>query len=229
LAEAVIVVAFGNTNRPARSTRRAVFVEMTALSWKLADATCMASPPTWVGNDLPDHELSCSRPSEPPPWQPALLFRNESGRRFVDVSEKAGSYFRRRHAARGSAVADLDGDGGLDLVLSGLEEPTTLLRHRHPPAQWVTITLQSSSGDPTGLGAEISLEAFERRAMIAMRAGTSFASHVDPQATFALEADRKSVNVTVRWLSGRQEVFHELPVSQSHRLRERSGLDIPVR
>ena len=163
------------------------------------------------------------RTGQSPFLQPAFLFRNESGQRFVDVSEQAGSYFRRRHSARGSAVADLDGDGGLDLVLSGLDEPITLLRHRQPPAAWVTITLQPSSGDPTGLGAEISLEAFQRRAMIPLRAGSSFASYVAPQATFAVEPDRRSVDVTVRWLSGRQEVFGELPVSRPHRLREGAG------
>ena len=163
------------------------------------------------------------RTGQSPFLQPAFLFRNESGQRFVDVSEQAGSYFRRRHSARGSAVADLDGDGGLDLVLSGLDEPITLLRHRQPPAAWVTITLQPSSGDPTGLGAEISLETFQRRAMIPLRAGSSFASYVAPQATFAVEPDRKSVDVTVRWLSGRQEVFGELPVSRPHRLREGAG------
>lgn len=163
------------------------------------------------------------RTGQSPFLQPAFLFRNESGRRFVDVSASAGSYFRRRHAARGSVVADLDGDGGLDLVLSGLDEPLTLLRNRQPPAAWVTITLQPRGGDPAGLGAEISLEAFQRRAMIPLRAGSSFASHVDPQATFTVEPDRKSVEVTVRWLSGRREIFRELSVSQSHCLSEGAG------
>lgn len=163
------------------------------------------------------------RTGQSPFLQPAFLFRNESGRRYVDVSAKAGGYFRRRHAARGSAVADLDGDGGLDMVLSSLEEPITLLRHRNPPAAWVTITLQPSRGDPSGLGAAISLEAFQRRAVIPLRAGSSFASHVDLQATFAIESDRKSVDVSVRWLSGREEIFRGLTVSQQHHLREGVG------
>ncbi len=167
------------------------------------------------------------RTGQSPFLQPSFVFQNESGRRFVDVSTQAGSYFRQRHAARGSAVADLDGDGGLELVVSGLEEPITLLRHRNPPAAWMTVSLEARGGNPTGLGAEVSLEAFQRRVTIPLRAGVSFASHVDPRASFALEQDRQSADVSVRWLSGRREVFRGLTASQHHRLREGMGDESP--
>ncbi len=167
------------------------------------------------------------RTGQSPFWQPSFVFQNESGRRFVDVSPQAGSYFRQRHAARGSAVADLNGDGGLEMVVSGLEEPITLLRHRKPPAQWLTISLEARGGNSSGVGADVSLEAFQRRVTIPMRAGVSFASHVDPRASFALEQDRTSADVSVRWLSGRREVFRGLTASLHHRLREGMGDESP--
>ena len=167
------------------------------------------------------------RTGQSPFLQPSFVFQNATGRRFVDVSVQAGSFFRRRHAARGSAVVDLDNDGGPELVVSGLEEPITILRHRKPPAAWMTITLQAGGGDPTGLGAEVSLEAFQRRVTIPMRAGTSFASHVDPRATFCLEQNRQTADVFVRWLSGRREIFRSLTASQRHHLREGTGDESP--
>lgn len=163
------------------------------------------------------------RTGQSPFLQPAFLFRNEAGRRYVDLSEKAGSYFRQRHSARGSAAADLNGDGGLDLVVSGLEEPVTLLCHRRPPAAWVTIRLNARGGNPTGVGAYIQAEAFQRTVIIPFRAGNSFASHVDPQATLSLEANRQAVDVTVNWLTGLKEIFRGLAVSQTHVLREGAG------
>jgi hypothetical protein len=167
------------------------------------------------------------RSGQSPFLQPAFLFRNNAGRRFEDVSKRAGVYFRQRHAARGSAVADLDGDGGLDLVVTGLEEPIRLLRHRKPPAKWITLTLQSRGGDLAGVGTDVSIEAFGRFVTIPLRAGSSFASHVDPQATFAVERDRTSVDVTVRWLTGRREIHRMLAVSESHRLTEGTGEPLP--
>ena len=159
--------------------------------------------------------------------QPSFVFRNQDGRRFVDQSDKAGTYFRQRHAARGSAMADLNDDGGLDLVVSGLDEPITLLRHRRPPANWVTIRLAARGGNATGVGAFIEAQAFQRTVTIPFRAGSSFASHVDPRATLSLEPDRPSVDVTVNWLSGRREVFRGLAASRTHLLHEGAGHESP--
>ncbi|MCX7420005.1 MAG: VCBS repeat-containing protein [Planctomycetia bacterium] len=167
------------------------------------------------------------RTGQSPFLQPSFVFQNEYGRRFADVGTQAGSFFRQRHAARGSAVADLDGDGGLEMIVSELEEPITFLRHRKPPTAWITISLTARGGNPMGLGADVSLDAFQRRVTIPMRGGVSFASHVDPQASFALEPNRQSADVSIRWLSGLREIFRGLTVSQHHRLREGMGDESP--
>ncbi|HEY7287653.1 MAG TPA: VCBS repeat-containing protein, partial [Vicinamibacterales bacterium] len=57
--------------------------------------------------------------------QRALLFRNLKGARFEDIGAAAGEVLTTPRVARGSAIGDLDNDGGLDIVISNLDAPPT--------------------------------------------------------------------------------------------------------
>ena len=57
------------------------------------------------------------------------LLRNESGRRFVDVTASAGPVFDRLEVARGLSVGDLDNDGDSDAVIFNNSGPARVLRN----------------------------------------------------------------------------------------------------
>ena len=67
--------------------------------------------------------------AESPFKQKPQLFRNLSGR-FTDVSDHGGTFFREPHSGRGSAVADFDDDGALDIVAIPMNDPVRILRNR---------------------------------------------------------------------------------------------------
>lgn len=148
------------------------------------------------------------------------LYRNVDGRRFEDVTRQGGTFFRQFHAARGTAVGDLDGDGALDLVVSRLDQPIVILKNQQTPRNWVSCRLSPLGGDAQAVGATVSIQAFGRAASTDIRLGTSFLSHSDNVPTFALEADRTSADFTVRWPDGFEEVFAELEPRQCHVLRQ---------
>lgn len=152
--------------------------------------------------------------------QPPFLYRNAQGRRFSDVSEKGGTFFRQKHAARGTAVGDLNDDGALDLVVSRLDAPVCILKNRKPPKAWVGAILEPHTGDSQGVGVTVTVSNGKRDVAWPVRLGTSFVSHSESRPMFALEESPQRTAVSVRWASGKQETFADLETNRIHHLRE---------
>lgn len=96
--------------------------------------------------------------------QPAQLFWNsgpEHGCRFLEVkSEQAGGDLFEPIVGRGSAFADIDGDGDLDFVLTQIDGPPRLFRNELPAnGNWVRIRLRGVRQNREGIGAWIHLVA----------------------------------------------------------------------
>ncbi len=73
------------------------------------------------------------------------LFRNEGGRRFVDVTERAG--IAAGGYGCGAAAGDVDGDGDLDLYVTAFG-PNRLLENRGD-GTFADVTERAGVGDPS--------------------------------------------------------------------------------
>ena len=83
-----------------------------------------------VVNGAVRHLPAQVRAGDPYPLkQRSQLLRNESGRRFVDVTVAAGPVFERLEVARGLSVGDLDNDGDSDAVIFNNSGPARVLRN----------------------------------------------------------------------------------------------------
>ena len=155
--------------------------------------------------------------------QPPTLCRNDQGRGFVEITKSGGTWFRTVHAARGTATGDLDGDGGLDLVVSSLTEPVAVLHNRKPAANWVRTRLVGTSSPRTPISSRVSLSAFGRTCVRMVTSGSGYMSHSEDSVLMAVEAGRPSVDVTVTWPSGLIELFAGLPPQRESVLVEGRG------
>lgn len=61
--------------------------------------------------------------------QSPLIFRNEGGGKFADVSKALGADVQKKLVARGAAYADYDRDGDLDVIVTSNNGPAVLYRN----------------------------------------------------------------------------------------------------
>lgn len=155
--------------------------------------------------------------------QLSTLCRNDRGTGFVEVTKSGGTWFRAVHAARGTATGDLDGDGGLDLVVSSLTEPVAILHNRQPPSNWVQARLVGTRSPRTPIGSRVSLSAFGRECVRTITSGAGYLSHSDEATLIAVEPKRSTVEITVTWPSGVVEIFRGLPTQRESVLVEGRG------
>ncbi len=156
------------------------------------------------------------------PWQmPAQLLVGVAGRRFVDVSRRAGPPWKVPRVARGLAAGDLDNDGRVDLLIAAHDVPLAYFRNRTEAAgRWITIGLEGTASGRDAVGARVTIMAGGRKRSGWRVGGGSFQSAGDPRLHFGLdEADHVDA-VEVAWPSGRLDRFGPLAADAAYRLRE---------
>jgi len=131
--------------------------------------------------------------------RPFLMWNDGKGR-FTERG--CGDPFRRKVVARGSAAADYDNDGDVDIAVSVSGGPLQLLRNDGRHGNWIGFALRGSQSNRQGVGARITVEAGGARQIREARAGESYLSSSDPRIHFGLGKASKVQGVLVRWPSG---------------------------
>ena len=157
--------------------------------------------------------------------QANLLYRNTGGGVFENVSAAAGAGLGIVEGTRGVAATDFDGDGDVDLVLTGMDVPPTLLRNDGGNAlSWVSVRLIGSRSNRDAVGARLTLEAGGRRRVRTVNPFGSYQSQSSYGVHFGLgDADRID-RLVVRWPSGLEEEYVDLATRRFHTLTEGEGV-----
>jgi hypothetical protein len=131
-----------------------------------------------------------------------LLLENLGDGRFADVTLEAGPGFRIEESSRGLAAGDYDDDGDLDLLISNLDAPPTLLRNDSAVGNSLTVALEVPPGGGTAIGARVVVELEGRTLARMVTSGGSFLSTHDPRLHFGLGTARAARLVRVVWPDG---------------------------
>lgn len=136
----------------------------------------------------------------PPYGSPSVAFRNRGGFNFEERSRDWG--FGVAGVAQGVAVADLDGDGYLDLAINRLNDSPVLLRNQGSGHR-IVVRLKGRAPNTAGIGGRIRVLGGPVTQTQEIVAGGRYLSGDDPIRMFAAGAAAQ-LTLEVTWRSGLQ-------------------------
>ena len=149
---------------------------------------------------------------------PSMAFRNNRDLTFADASKAWG--FDTVGVAQGMAMADLDNDGDLDVVINCLNAPARVLRNESS-APRVAVRLIGRRGNTHGIGGRILVKGGPVAQSQEMIAGGRYLSGDDAMRVFAAGESAK-LEIEVRWRSGARSLVKDVSPNYLYEIEEPS-------
>jgi hypothetical protein len=135
------------------------------------------------------------------------VFRNLRGK-WAAFTEEAGFGANPPRRHRGAAVADFNGDGKLDIVVTALSAPAEIWINDSPGTNhWLEFALQGTKSDRDGIGARIKVMAAGKVQFNHMTTASGYASSSAVPVHFGLVDARVADEVEIRWPSGTVQIL----------------------
>ncbi len=130
---------------------------------------------------------------------------------LAEMPPADGCALRSPWVGRALAVADIDGDGDEDIVMTQMSgPPAVLINEQESGHAWIAIDLKGPEGNPTAIGAEIELRACGQVQRRTVSGARSYQSAMPATATFGLGTCDRIDEVKVRWPDGQTSVHTDL-------------------
>ena len=151
-----------------------------------------------------------------------LVYKNLGSLKFKDVSsEWSLDHFG---VSTGSALGDLDGDGDLDIVMNGFNEPARVYRNDvSNSSNSIRIILIGEGANSQGLGARIELE-YDKKSKKMFRYSSSsrgFMSSSESIIHFGLGKSNRADKITIHWPSGAVQILRDIPAGYLYTVSEK--------
>jgi len=144
------------------------------------------------------------------------IFANLGGT-FQDVSAQAGEDFQVPRAHRGSAFADFNNDGKIDVVVASLQDKAELWENISPdPNHWIILKLTGTKSNRDGIGARVRIGDQHNH----MTSACGYASSSHCGVHFGLGKQEKIPSLEIKWPSGVVQILKDVKTNQILPVRE---------
>lgn len=144
-----------------------------------------------------------------------VLARNNGKGEFVDIASKAGEYFQHKYVARGTAAADFDNDGDIDLLVLHLNSTPALLRNDGGNKNnWLKIDARAAGGKVPCLGARVTVTVGTLKMFDEVIGVKGYLSQSDTRVNVGLGKATKADLVEIRWPDRTVQRFRNVKANQ---------------
>jgi hypothetical protein len=147
-----------------------------------------------------------------PRRESTLAYQNLGDLKFTNVSQEWG--LDHVGVSFGCVLADLDGDGDLDIVFANYNEPPTIIRNDTISGHRAVIKLAGRAPNLDGIGAELRIETASGVQVRQLFTERGIASSELPLVHFGLGQDTAIKKLTINWPRGQVQVLENLPADQ---------------
>ena len=155
------------------------------------------------------------------------MYKNNKDLTFSDFSIKWG--LDKPSYSNGTAYADLDNDGDLDLVINNIDEPALLYENRNneisPASRWIKVKCKGPQGNRDGLEAKVWLW---QNGMVQFNYVAPIRGYISSVSTimhFGLD-DKPIDSLKILWPDGRQQMIKQPKTNQLLELKYTDAIPI---
>jgi enediyne biosynthesis protein E4 len=154
--------------------------------------------------------------------QQDTMFENQEGKEFIDVTQEMGNDFLRPGFQRGSAFADLNNDGFMDIVVTSLnQKPRILINSADNKNHWLVMQLTGRKSNRDAIGTKIKVTTPSGRTLYNhVTVSVGFLSSSDRRVHFGLGKETSAASIELRWPSGITQTLIDVPGDQILKVEE---------
>ena len=156
---------------------------------------------------------------------PAQLLELDNAGKWQQIDgDSIGEYFKKDHLGRALVTLDANRDGLVDVAVSHLHEPMSLLINQTQQAgNEIALYLKSTTGQRDGIGTSVTLNLGDQEITTQLTAGDGYMCSSERRVVIGTGKLTETGDIRVRWASGQEEQFSGLTCGADYVLVEGSG------